>query len=148
MDFTPYRRSLIGFDHLFDMLENATTFDASGYPPYDVEQEGEDTYRVRVAVAGYTAADVDAIVHQNVLVVTGRGREKAEDRKFLHRGIAAGQFELRFPLAEHVEVTGANLANGMLEIELKREIPEAAKPRKIAIDEAPEPKRITRAKAA
>lgn len=148
IDFTPYRRSLIGFDHLFDMLENATTFDSSGYPPYDVEQEGEDAFRVRVAVAGYTAADIDATVHQNVLVVTGRGPDKAEDRKFLHRGIAAGQFELRFPLAEHVEVTGANLAEGMLEIELKREIPEAAKPRKIAIGEALEPKRITRAKAA
>lgn len=148
MDFTPYRRSLIGFDHLFDMLEDATRFDTSGYPPYDVEQEGEDAFRIRVAVAGYTAADIDATVHQNVLVVTGRASEKTEDRKFLHRGIAAGQFELRFPLAEHVEVTGANLANGMLEIDLKREVPEAAKPKKIAIGEASEPKRITRAKAA
>jgi len=148
LDFTPYRRSLIGFDRVFDMLENATTFDTSAYPPYDVEQEGEDTFRVRVAVAGYTAADIDATVHQNVLVVRGRSPEKAENRKFLHRGITAGEFELRFQLAEHVEVTRANLSDGMLEIELKREVPEAAKPRKIAIGETPEPKRLTSAKAA
>lgn len=148
LDFTPYRRSLIGFDHVFDMLENATTFDTSAYPPYDVEQDGDDIYRVRVAVPGYTAADIDATVHENVLVVTGRARDEAKERKFLHRGIAAGQFELRFQLAEHVEVTGANLTDGMLEIELKREIPETAKPRKIAIGEASEPKRLASVKAA
>jgi len=146
MDFTPYRRSLIGFDHVFDMLENASTFHNDAYPPYDVEQEGEDTYRIRIALAGYTAADVDATTRENVLVVTGKNRDKSENRTFLHRGIATGPFELRFQLADHVEVTTANLANGVLDIELKREVPEAAKPRKIAIGEAQEPKRLTRAK--
>lgn len=146
LDFSPYRRSLIGFDHLFDLLENATTFDVEGYPPYDVEQQGEDAYRIRVAVAGYTAADIDVTTHENVLIVSGRKSEKADDRKYLHRGIAAGQFERRFQLAEHVKVTSANLVDGMLEIELKRDVPEAAKPKKIAIGQS-EQKRIGQAKS-
>lgn len=146
LDFSPYRRSLIGFDHLFDLLENASTFDVDGYPPYDVEQQGEDAYRIRLAVAGFTASDIDVTTQENVLIVSGRKQDKAEDRKYLHRGIAAGQFERRFQLADHVQVTGANLVDGLLEIELKREVPEAAKPKKIAIGQA-EPKRITQSRS-
>lgn len=142
LDFSPYRRSLIGFDHLFDLLENATTYDVEGYPPYDVEQEGEDAYRIRLAVAGYTPADVDVTTHENVLIVAGRKEDGSETRKSLYRGIPAGKFERRFQLADHVQVTGANLVDGILEIELKREVPETAKPKKIAIGKAAEPKRI------
>jgi molecular chaperone IbpA len=148
LDFSPYRRSLIGFDHLFNLLENATTFDAGGYPPYDVEQEGEDAYRIRLAVAGYTMTDIDVTTHENVLIVTGRKEAKAEDRTYLYRGIPGGEFERRFQLADHVQVTGANLVDGMLEIELKREVPEAAKPKKIAIGQAAAPKRIGKSTSA
>jgi molecular chaperone IbpA len=145
-DFAPYRRSLIGFDHLFDLLQNAS-FDTEGYPPYDVEQDGEDSFRIRLAVAGYTAQEIDVTTHEGVLVVTGRKPDSAGDRKYLHRGIPAGQFERRFQLAEHVEVTGADLVDGVLEINLKRNVPEAAKPKKIAISQAAEPKRIGRTRA-
>jgi molecular chaperone IbpA len=148
LDFSPYRRSLIGFDHLFNLLENATTFDVGGYPPYDVEQEGEDAYRIRIALAGYTMGDIDVTTRENVLVVSGRKQEKAEDRKFLHRGIPVGEFERSFQLADHVEVTGATLVDGVLEIELKREVPEAAKPKKIAIGQAATPKRIGKSASA
>lgn len=147
LDFSPYRRSLIGFDHLFDLLENATTFDTEAFPPFDVEQQGEDAYRIRLAVAGFGPSDIDVTTHENVLIINGRKPEKPEDRKYLHRGIAAGQFERRFQLADYVQVTGANLVDGLLEIELKREVPEAAKPKKIAIGQA-EPKRITQSKPA
>lgn len=141
LDFSPYRRSLIGFDHLFNLLESAAQFDGGDtYPPYDVEQADEDSYRIRLAVAGFAAPDIDVTTHENVLIVTGRKQE--QERKYLHRGIGSGEFERRFQLADHVHVTGANLADGILEIELKREVPEAAKPRKIAIGNSVEPKRI------
>jgi len=143
LDFSPFRRSLIGFDHLFNLMQDAASFDgAEGYPPYDVEQHGEDAYRIRLAVAGYTSGDIDVTTHEGTLVVKGRKEDKLEDRKYLYRGIAASGFERRFQLADHVTVTGANLADGILAIELKREVPEAAKPKKIAIGRAVEPKRI------
>ena len=145
-DFAPYRRSLIGFDHVFDLLQNAN-FDADGYPPYDVEQDGEDAFRIRLAVAGYTTPEIDVTTHESVLIVTGRKPDSTEDRKYLHRGIPAGHFERRFQLAEHVEVTGANLVDGVLEIDLKRNVPETAKPKKIAIGQTAEPKRIGRTRA-
>src|SRR5690242_10841898 len=103
LDFSPYRRSLIGFDHLFDLLQNATTFDVGGYPPYDVEQEGEDAYRIRMALAGYTTEDIDITALENVLIVTGRKPEGDKERKYLYRGIPAGEFERRFQLADHVK---------------------------------------------
>jgi molecular chaperone IbpA len=143
LDFSPYRRSLIGFDHLFNLLENAAQFDlGEAYPPFDLEQEGEDAYRIRLAVAGYSTADIDVTTHENVLIVTGRKQDQAQERRYLHRGIPVGQFERRFQLADHVQVTGASLADGVLEIELKREVPETAKPKKIAIGQASAPKRI------
>jgi molecular chaperone IbpA len=147
LDFSPYRRSLIGFEPLFDFVENAARLDAAdGYPPYDIEQLSDDDYRIRLAVAGYTDADIELTVHNGVLVVTGRKEERTEQTKYLYRGIAAGGFERRFQLADYVNVAGANLADGILEVELKREVPEAAKPKKITIGQAPAPKRITRAR--
>jgi molecular chaperone IbpA len=144
LDFSPYRRSLIGFDHLFDLLQNATTFDVGGYPPYDVEQHGDDAYRIRLALAGYTSEEIDITTKEGVLLIAGRKEEPEETRKFLHRGIPAGGFERTFQLADHVIVTGATFQDGMLEVDLKREIPEAAKPRKIAISQAKEPRRISK----
>lgn len=146
LDFTPYRRSLIGFDNMFDLLENSARVEQlDPFPPYDIEQHGEDAYRIRVAVAGYTSDEVEVSTHQNLLTVTGRKEVDGEERKFLYRGIAAsGRFERRFQLAPHVVVTGANLADGILEIELKREIPEAAKPRKVEIGRAPARKRVAK----
>lgn len=144
LDFSPYRRSLIGFDHLFDLMENAIQLDTTGaYPPYDVEQRGDDAYRIRLAVAGFTAQQVDVTTHEGVLVVTGHKEEKNDEVKYLYRGIGADSFERRFQLADYVEVTGASLTDGVLEIDLKREVPEAAKPKKITIGKAPEPKRIS-----
>ena len=143
LDFSPYRRSLIGFDHLFDLMDNAARLDvADGYPPYDVEQRGEDAYRIRLAIAGYSTTEVDITTLENALIVTGRKEGKAEDGNYLYRGIAAGGFERRFQLADHVKVTEANLRDGILEIDLVRDVPEAAKPKKIAIGQSVEPKRI------
>ena len=146
MDFTPYRRSLIGFDNMFDVMENASRIEQlNPFPPYDIEQHGEDAYRIRLAVAGYTASEIDVTWHQDVVLVTGRKDADPDDRKFLYRGIAAsGGFERRFQLAPHVVVTGANLADGILEIDLKVEIPEAAKPKKIELGPRPTAKRAAR----
>lgn len=147
LDFSPYRRSLIGFDHLFNLMENAIQLDGAGaYPPYDIEQRGEDAYRIRLAVAGFTSEQIDVTTHEGVLVVTGRKEEKTDEVKYLYRGIGADSFERRFQLADYVEVTGANLTDGVLEIDLKREVPEAAKPKKISIAKSTEQKRITRQK--
>ena len=135
-DFAPYRRSTIGFDRLFDLLENTTrTEQSDGYPPYDVEQRGEDSYRVSIAVAGFSRDEIDITSKPNLLVVSGRKQEDA-NRHYLHRGIAARAFERQFQLADYVSVANASLINGLLQIDLKREVPEAVKPRKIEIGEA------------
>ncbi len=132
-DFSPYRRSSIGFDRLFDMLEKSPRVEqADGYPPYDVEQQGEDAYRISLAVAGFSRDEIDITSKPNLLVVTGRKSEDGQ-RRFMHRGIAARAFERQFQLADYVQVTGASLNNGLLEIDLKRELPEEVKPRKIEI---------------
>jgi molecular chaperone IbpA len=137
-DFTPYRRSMVGFDRLFDVLEHnarASTGD-SNYPPYDIEKTGDDSYRITVAVAGFSREEIEVTAQQNLLTVAARKVEVTEDDatpKFLHRGIATRAFERRFQLADHVHVTGADVANGLLVIELVREVPEAMKPRKIAL---------------
>jgi molecular chaperone IbpA len=137
-DFTPYRRSMVGFDRLFDVLENNARASAgdSNYPPYDIEKTGDDSYRITVAVAGFTRDEIEVTAQQNLLTVAARKVELTEDDatpKFLHRGIATRAFERRFQLADHVHVTGADVANGLLVIELVREVPEAMKPRKIAL---------------
>jgi molecular chaperone IbpA len=132
-DFAPYRRSSIGFDRLFDLLENATrTEQSDAYPPFDLEHQGEDGYRICLAVAGFARDEIEITSKPNLLVVTGRKNEEGE-REYLHRGIAARPFERQFQLADYVKVTGAALNNGLLEIDLKRELPEEVKPRKIEI---------------
>lgn len=138
-DLTPYRRSTVGFDRLFDYLESATRSEQDNYPPFDIEKLGDDTYRITVAVAGFKRDEIDIVAHQNMLTITGRRSEqKGRDGSYLHMGIANRAFERRFELADFVHVTGAGLADGLLTIELAREIPETMKPRKIAIgDEAP-----------
>ena len=136
-DLSPLYRSTVGFDRLFSLLDTVGGADtAQPYPPYNIERTGENTYRVTMAVAGFGEGDLDIQAKENVLSVKGEKKEeKAEDgREVLYRGIAARAFERRFQLADHVEVTGASMENGLLHIELVREIPEKMKPRKISIN--------------
>ena len=132
-DFTPYRRSMIGFDRLFDMLEKNTAAAGDGYPPFDIERVADDQFRIAVAVAGFRSDEVDVTVHNATLIVTGRKAEGDAERTWLHRGIAARGFERRFELADFIQVKGADLRDGLLVIELKREVPEAMKPRKVSV---------------
>ncbi len=133
-DFTPFRRSTVGFDRLFDFLESASRAEPDNYPPFDIEKLGDDIYRITVAVAGFKRDEIDIVAHQNMLTITGRRSEqRGRDGSYLHMGIANRAFERRFELADFVRVTSADLADGLLTIELAREIPEAMKPRKIAI---------------
>jgi molecular chaperone IbpA len=133
-DFTPFRRSTVGFDRLFDFLESASRAEQENYPPFDIEKLGDDVYRITIAVAGFKRDEIDIVAHQNMLTITGRRAEqKGRDGSYLHMGIANRAFERRFELADFVRVTGADLADGLLTIELAREIPETMKPRKIAI---------------
>ena len=136
-DLTPYRRSTVGFDRLFDLIENnARLQQTDNYPPFNIERVSEDRYRVTLAVAGFKADEIDITAQQNLLQVTGRKDEvTAEERaKYLHLGIAARNFERRFELADFVRVENASLADGLLTVELVREVPDAMKPRKIAIN--------------
>ncbi|MDP9416239.1 MAG: Hsp20 family protein [Pseudomonadota bacterium] len=134
-DFTPYRRSTVGFDRLFDHLENSARTEQDNYPPFDIEKLADDRYRITLAVAGFTQNEIDITARQNLLVITGR---KAESRngeaQFLHVGIATRAFERRFELADFVRPVQADLRDGLLSIELVREIPEAMKPRKVEIN--------------
>jgi molecular chaperone IbpA len=134
-DFTPYRRSTVGFDRLFDFLENATRSEASdNYPPFDIEKMSDDRYRITLAVAGFRSEELDITARQNMLVITGRKAEnRNKDGNYLHMGIATRAFERRFELADFVRVESADLKDGLLSIELVREIPEAMKPRKVPI---------------
>ena len=136
-DFAPFRRSTVGFDRLFDMLENSSASQSQeNYPPFDLIKLGDNEYRIELAVAGFKPDEIDITAQQNVLVVSGRKKEEAEDGKgnnYIYRGIATRSFERRFALADHIQVKGADLKDGLLAIELKREIPEAMKPRKINI---------------
>lgn len=134
-DFTPYRRSTVGFDRLFDLLENQARLNAGdNYPPFNISRRGEDNYRITLAVAGFRTGDIDITAQQNLLVVQGKKREDAEDAgELIHVGIANRGFERRFELADFVRVERADLADGLLIIDLVREVPDAMKPRKIAI---------------
>jgi len=136
-DLSPLYRTAIGFDRLADMLSNAQRVDSNGYPPYNIESLGEDQYRITMAVAGFSRDELDIVSEQNTLTVSGSKSESNEDdggdREFLYRGIANRSFERRFQLADHVKVAGAGLENGLLHIELQREVPERMKPRKIEI---------------
>jgi len=141
LDLTPLYRSVIGSDRMADLIENAMRTEAdSGYPPYDIEKTGEDAYRISLAVAGFSGEELNIIAQPNLLIVNG-AKAQAGERSYLHRGIAARNFEQRFELADYVTVQGADLADGLLTIELVREIPEALKPRRIEIAGA-EPRRI------
>ena len=134
LDFSPYRRSTVGFDRLFDFLENASRAEQDNYPPFDIEKLSDDCYRITLAVAGFKRDEIDIVAQQNMLTITGRRSEnRSRDGNFLHIGIATRAFERRFELADFVRVTGAELRDGLLSIELVREIPEAMKPRKIDI---------------
>ena len=135
-DFAPYRRSTVGFDRLFDMLENSSLGQSQeNYPPFDLIKTGENQYRIELAVAGFKPSELDITAQQNVLVVSGRKSEESEDKSsdYIYRGIANRSFERRFALADHIQVTGADMRDGLLVVDLKREIPEAMKPKKIDI---------------
>jgi molecular chaperone IbpA len=133
MDFTPYRRSTVGFDRLFDLLESNARNSGDNYPPFNIERRDEDAYRITIAVAGFKPEDLDITAKQNLLTVQGKKRDEATDGEMLHIGIANRGFERRFELADYVRVDNADLADGLLVIDLVREVPEAMKPKKIAI---------------
>ncbi len=137
VDFSPLYRSTVGFDRLFSMLDTMGQPDSGqSYPPYNIERTGDDAYRITMAVAGFAEGEIDIEAHRNVLTVKGeKAEENAEETgEVLYRGIATRAFTRRFQLADHVEVTGAELKNGLLHIDLKREIPEEMKARKIALN--------------
>jgi molecular chaperone IbpA len=132
-DFSPFRRSTVGFDRLFDMLESSGLGQAQeNYPPFDLIRVDENHYRIELAVAGFKPGEIDITAQQNVLIVSGKKNEE-NDSSYIHRGIASRSFERRFALADHIQVRGADLKDGLLSIDLIREIPEAMKPRKINI---------------
>ncbi len=134
-DFSPLYRSAIGFDRLAQMMDEASRADTlPAYPPYNVESVSDDQYRITMAVAGFQESELEIEVEQGSLKVVGRKQRDEGPRSFLHRGIAARDFEQRFQLAEHVKVTGAVLKDGLLNVELTREVPEAMKPRRVSIN--------------
>ena len=143
-DFAPLFRSTIGFDRIMSLLDSATAGNESGYPPYNIEKTGDNAYKIVMAVAGFTESELNLTQKENELLVSGQTAPSAEgEKQFLYRGIAGRNFERRFQLADHVKVLGARLANGMLTIELKREIPEEKKARAIPIEATASPKTIT-----
>jgi molecular chaperone IbpA len=148
IDFSPLYRSVVGFDRLADLLDAASTETASGYPPYNIERTGENSYRIEIAVAGFKPKDLNIEIKENLLTVQGRKNETDETRRYVHRGLAERNFERRFQLADYVVVTEAQLADGLLSLSLKRELPEALKPRRIEISTGGESTLIEADKAA
>ena len=148
IDFSPLYRSVVGFDRLADLLETAASDGAAGYPPYNIERTDENAYRVEIAVAGFRPEELNIEVKENLLTVQGRKTANDDQRRFLHRGLAERNFERRFQLADYVIVTDANLSDGLLSISLKRELPEALKPRQIEITTGPQATLIEAEKAA
>ena len=149
-DLAPLYRSTVGFDRLFSLLDQVSGFDGSapGYPPYNIERTGENAYRISVAVAGFSEDELSIVAKENTLTIRGDKQTKTDDKQgsVLYQGIAARAFERAFQLADHVEVKGARLENGLLHVDLTREVPEAKKPRQIPIGEG-KPK-VVEAKAA
>ncbi len=135
VDFAPLYRSTVGFDRLFDMLDSVAGFDAgaSAYPPYNIERLGENEYRITMAVAGFSEDELKVDVKEQTLSIRGEKKPEERERQFLHHGIATRTFDRRFRLADHVEVRGADLKDGLLHIDLVRNVPERLKPRTIAI---------------
>src|SRR5579872_557639 len=144
-DFSPFFRSTVGFDHLFDMLDELSD-NSQSYPPYNIERADENLYRITIAVAGFAEKDLNLEVREGVLAVSGK-RDETQKQSYLYQGIAGRAFERRFQLAEHVEVKAARLENGLLHVDLERIVPEEKKPRRIAIN-APALQTIEGAKAA
>ena len=143
-DFAPLYRATVGFDRVFDMLDSmAGQPTTGGYPPYNIEKTADDAWRIVMAVAGFTEAELNVTQKEGELLVNGKAQPANQEKEYLYRGIAGRDFERRFQLADHVKVMGATLANGMLTIELKREIPEEKKARAIHIQATPSPKTIT-----
>ncbi len=136
LDLSPLFRSTIGFDRMTRLLDAATRLDDSAlsYPPYNIEVLGDDAYRITMAVAGFGEGDINITAQENSIVISGKVAKSDEERKFLYRGIAGRAFERRFELADHIKVSGASLVNGLLHVDLVREVPEAMKPRTIKID--------------
>ena len=152
VDFSPLYRSTVGFDRLFTMLDSLGQPDSgtTTYPPYNIERTGDDSYRISMAVAGFSDEEISIEAHRNVLTVKGERKDESngESAEVLYRGIAARAFERRFQLADHVDVVGAALKNGLLHIDLKRNIPEELKPRRIEIGKADAKAKQIEAKAA
>ena len=138
-DFSPLFRSTVGFDRMVSLLDSMATADngQSGYPPYNIEKTDENAYRITIAVAGFSDDELNIEAKEGQLVISGRKAEEETERRFLHRGIAARAFEKRFQLADHVRATGAVTENGLLHVDLVREVPEALKPRRIEISSSP-----------
>ena len=150
-DLSPLYRQTVGFDRLFNLLDQAAGFDATpSYPPYNIERTGENAYRVTLAVAGFASGELSIETRENTLSIKGSKEQNApqQGREILHHGIAARAFERRFQLADHVVVTGASLENGLLHVDLVREIPEAQKPRRIEIGAREPATKIVESKAA
>jgi molecular chaperone IbpA len=149
-DFSPLFRSTIGFDRMMRLADAATRVDASNtsYPPHNIETTGENAYRLTMAVAGFSPDEVDVVVKENDLTVTGNAKQDDDQKKFLHRGIARRAFERHFQLADHIKIVGASLTNGMLHVDLVRDVPEAAKPRKVSINAGAAPQTIEQKAAA
>lgn len=134
VDFSPLYRSFIGFDHLASLMDAASRNEKqSSFPPYNIELISDDKYRITMAIAGFAQEELEIETEKNTLTITGKKAEKAAERKFLHQGIAERNFERKFQLGDHVKVIAADMENGLLHIDLEREIPEALKPKKIAI---------------
>jgi len=133
IDFSPLYRSVVGFDRLADLLDAAGAETSNGYPPYNIERTDENAYRIEIAVAGFRPEDLTIEVKENLLTVQGRKAANDQAKRYLHRGLAERNFERKFQLADYVVVTDAHLADGLLSLSLKRELPEALKPRRIEI---------------
>jgi molecular chaperone IbpA len=143
LDLSPLFRAAIGFDRLARLMESArAAAEASSYPPYNIEKTGEDRYVLTMALAGFGPDDVEITAQENVLTISGKAPQAEEGRRYLHRGIAGRAFERRFILADHIEVVGAEMANGLLHVALERRLPEALKPRRIPITHAAQPQAI------
>ena len=148
-DLTPLYRSTVGFDRLASMIDSIGTFDndAPAYPPYNIERVGENEYRITMAVAGFAESELNVEAKENTLTVRGEHTDESDETEYLHRGIATRSFERRFQLEEHVAVRGAHFENGLLHIDLVREIPEAMKPRTIAINDKGSKAKVIEGKA-
>ena len=144
IDFAPLYRSTVGFDRLFNLLDSVSGFDQgpTAYPPYNIERLSDSEYQITMAVAGFGQDEIKVDVKEQTLTVSGQKKAEEKEREFLHRGIAARTFERRFQLADHVEVKGADLKDGLLHVDLVRNVPERLKPRSIAIGNGNQPKQV------